>query len=77
MEGAGSHTTPHDGGATEMVKAVTMSMEHRYWISRASSMCSPPLCSMADKLHRCVFISLGADKLHRSHSGPLALQCSL
>ena len=40
MVGAGSHTPPpHDGGVTEMVKAVTMSMEHRYWISRASSMC--------------------------------------
>ena len=39
MGGDGSHTTPHDGEATEMVKAVTMSMEHRYWIRRASSMC--------------------------------------
>ena len=38
MVGAGSHTPPHDGGVTEMVKGVTMSMEHRYWISRASSM---------------------------------------
>ena len=34
MVGAGSHTTtPHDGGATEMVKGVIVSMEHRYWIS--------------------------------------------